>query len=432
MVLPESARERLLPKKITSWQAMEFKERIKKECRVKNGIIFCLILLFFLGVIKAVKTYWSQPLSTDITYKYGNPYLGVQYPQITLCHPNIYLEHPMFKECRGEPLEFISVINSCMKSNNTLEIADLIQNLHPEIGNIVEMVRFWTGSKYISLWPLHKKVWTQVFLDEYGPCYTFDLSKVDKLKYFSLHTNGFGRPGIEFVMAEKNIWQTADLLLHTRFDLPDAYQLAGYVPLLFSDNINKVLKVEIQKKINCRESTRTVPCVKYEQRTCQSIEKHQAIFEKFGCSIPILYSGPHLDTSNDDNTYYCNSSNVQHLDNFIPKDVSNCSYDVTPEVLQFYVNQSFDVNKERNCPMTQTCENVRFTSSYKVDESWIKNKTLIWVVFETPEVEYRISYINYGWISLVGAIGGILGLTLGASAFTLSEFLLKHVPYFFK
>ena len=431
MVLPESERERLLSKKITSSRAMELKERIKKVCRVKNGILFCLVLLFFLGVIRAVMTYWSQPLSTDITYKYGNPYLGVRYPQITLCHPNIYLKHPMFKDCRDEALEFITVISSCMKSSNTLEIADLIQNLHPEIGNIVKMVRFWTGSKYVSLWPLYKKVWTRVFLDVFGPCYTFDLSKVEDLKYLSLDNDGFGRPGIEFVMAEKNIWQTAELLLHTRFDLPDAYQLGGYVPLSFSDNINKALKVEIQKKITCRESTRTVPCVKYERRTCQSIENHRVIFEKFGCSVPILYSGQHLD-SNDDNTYYCNSSSVQHLDNVIPKDVSNCSYYVTPEVLEFYVNQSFDVNKGSNCPMTQTCENVRFTSNYKVEDTWIENKTLIYVVFESPEVEYRISYINYGWISLVGAIGGILGLTLGASAFTLSEFLLKHVPYFFK
>ena len=429
MVLPESAKERLLPKKITSRQAIEFKERIKKVIQVRNGIIFCLILLFFLGVIRAVMTYWSQPLSTDITYKYGHPYLGFQYPQITLCHPNIYLEHPMFKECRGDALEFISVIKSCMKSNNTSEIADLIQNLHPEIGNIVKMVRFWTGSKYVSLWPLYKKVWTPVFLDDFGLCYTFDLSKVEKLKYFSLDTDGFGRPGIEFVMAEKNVWQTADLLLHTRFDLPDAYQLAGYVPLSFSDNINKALKVEIKKKINCRESTRAVPCVKYEQKTCQSIEKHQAIFEKFGCSIPILYSGQHLD-SNNDNTYYCNSSSVQHLDNVIPKDVSNCSYDVTPEVLQFYVNQSLDLNKGSNCSMAQTCKNVRFISNYKVDETWIENKTLVFVVFESPEVEYYNSYVSYNWMSLLADIGGMLGLTLGASVFTSFEFLFHQIPYY--
>ena len=385
---------------------MEFKEKTKKVCRVKNVIIFCLILLFLWCVFNAVRKYWLQPLSTEISYKYGEAKLGVRFPQITLCQPNIFLKNPIFKECHDGTWDFIGAVTSCMKSNNTLKVTDLMQNLHPAIGNIVEMVRFWTGSKYISLWPLHEKVWTRVFLEELGPCYIFDLSKVDKIKYFPLYTKDtFGRPGIEFVMAEKNLWQTAKLLLHTKFDLPDAYQLRGYVPLSFSDNIKKALKVEIQKEINWRESTRKVPCVKYDRRTCQSIEKYLEIFEKFNCSMPILYSG-------------------QHLDNFIPKDISNCSDDITLEVLNFYMN------KGSNCSMTQTCENVKFASSYKVEETWIEKKTLIYVVFESPEVEYHTTYISYGFYSLVGEIGGILGLTLGASAFTLSDFLLKHLPYY--
>ena len=69
-----------------------------------------------------------------------------------------------------------------MKRNKTLNVADLIQNLHPEIENIVEMVQFWTGSKYVSLWPLNGKVWTRVFLDELGPCYTFDVTKLKSRK----------------------------------------------------------------------------------------------------------------------------------------------------------------------------------------------------------------------------------------------------------
>ena len=82
--------------------------------------------------------------------------------------------------------------------------------------------------------------------------------------------------------------------------------------------------------------------------------------------------------------------------------------------------------------MTQTCENVKFASSYKVEETWIEKKTLIYVVFESPEVEYHTTYISYGFYSLVGEIGGILGLTLGASAFTMSDFLLKHLPYYWR
>ena len=61
---------------------------------------------------------------------------------------------------------------------------------------------------------------------------------------------------------------------------------------------------------------------------------------------------------------------------------------------------------------------------------WIENKALVWIAFEAPEVEYYNTYISYGLISLIGEIGGILGLTLGASASTLLESLLQCIPYF--
>ena len=80
--------------------------------------------------------------------------------------------------------------------------------------------------------------------------------------------------------------------------------------------------------------------------------------------------------------------------------------------------------------MAQTCKNVRFISNYKVDETWIENKTMVFVVFESPEVEYYNSYVSYNWMSLLAEIGGMLGLTLGASVFTSFEFLFHQIPYY--
>ena len=80
--------------------------------------------------------------------------------------------------------------------------------------------------------------------------------------------------------------------------------------------------------------------------------------------------------------------------------------------------------------MSQTCENVRFTTKYKTEKTWVDNKTLVYIRFEKPEVEYHISYISYDLVSLIGEIGGILGITLGASALTLFEFLFQHFPYY--
>ena len=120
-----------------------------------------------------------------------------------------------------------------MKSNKTLNVADRLQNLHPEVKNIIEMVQLWTGSEYVNLHDYYGTVWTKVFHNAWGPCYTFDLSKVDKFKYVFLEAGK--RSAIEFVMAQNNLWKTALLMLHTRFDLPDALQLNGYVTLPFMD-----------------------------------------------------------------------------------------------------------------------------------------------------------------------------------------------------
>ena len=274
-----------------------------------------------------------------------------------------------------------------------------MKNLHFEIGDLVEMIRLWTGLEYVNVQHLDEKVWTRVFLDDFGPCYMFDLSKVDKLNYVTIADGK--RPGLEFVMAEDNPWQNPEIILHARFDLPDAKRLIGFLPLSFSDKTKEVHRVLLRKKINKKESTRKAPCVKHEYTTCRNIENTVSIFDIFHCSIPILYSG-------------------QHMDDVIPKGTPNCSYEIMLEALDFILKR-----ESTNCLLVQTCENTRFSSKETIEGTWIENKTVVYVVFENPEVEYRHSYISYDFLSLVGEIGGLLGLTLGASVLTLFESFLK-------
>ena len=111
-----------------------------------------------------------------------------------------------------------------------------------------------------------------------------------------------------------------------------------------------------QKSIK-RESTRKAPCVKYEPKTCQSIEDNKLILERFHCRIPFLNSG-------------------QHLNDLIPKGTPDCGYQVTLEALDFISK------KESNCVISRTCENTRFTSNYKVVETWFEDKTMIYVTLK--------------------------------------------------
>ena len=211
------------------------------------------------------------------------------------------------------------------------------------------------------------------------------------------------RPGLKFVMAENNPWQSITIMLHTKNDLPDAFLLNGSLTPKLSNITKQMHKLELTKKINKRESTRKNPCVKYEYNTCQSIEDNQLILDKFHCHIPILYSG-------------------HHLDDFISKDVLNCSHDATGEGLDLILK------KETKCKQTQTCEMTRFTSTYTVQETQKEHE--IWVLFANPEVLYQNTYISYDLISLVGEIGGIIGITLGASTLTFFDSLFQPLHYY--
>ena len=149
---------------------MEFRERLNKICQVKHVIIFCLGLLFLWWGCNAVLRYWSQPMSTDVSFKYGETKQGIQFPLITLCSAQIFIDDPMIEECYdGSRIsDFISTLISCIKRNKTSHV----QIFHPELRDIVEMVKFYTGSEYVNLH--HGTVWTKVFHHK-GPCYTLDI-----------------------------------------------------------------------------------------------------------------------------------------------------------------------------------------------------------------------------------------------------------------
>ena len=91
---------------------MEFKEMMKKACQVKNLIIFCLILLFLWWGSNAVVRYWSQPLSTDISYIYGESKPGYQFPLVTFCNYKDFFQNSIFKECGDGSWNFISMVVS--------------------------------------------------------------------------------------------------------------------------------------------------------------------------------------------------------------------------------------------------------------------------------------------------------------------------------
>ena len=376
-------------------------KKTPKIFRLKNIAVLCLISLFLWWGSKAVIRYWYQPLTTDISYSFGDNTIGIQFPQVTFCETAFFLKNPFMKDCGDGSWNFISEIQSCLKSGMNLTVHSLMKSLHTEISNIFEVVYIWTGSEYLNLSNMDGQVWSEVFLD--GPCYTFDLSRIEKFKHVPYSERS--KPGIEFVMAEKNPWKMATIYLHTRNDLPDADQLNDIPYISFSNKTQVGHEISVRKKRSKRETTRNEPCIQYEHNSCQSIKDNELILDKFKCKIPILYNG-------------------QHLDDAILQRMPNCSNDITLAALDFILD-----NKSK-CIRTQTCENTRFTLSYRIQETWREKKNLVWIDFKNPIVEYHNTYISYDVISLVGEIGGILGLTLGASALSTLESMMQRLSWY--
>ena len=230
----------------------------------------------------------------------------------------------------------------------------------------------------------------------------FDSFKVKEHEYIPYEER---IPGVEVLFVENASFNEMSIFLHTKYDFPDVYQLNGENLLSTSNESKQSFWIDIKKRISKRESTRKIPCNMYEYATCKNIEDNKMILEKFDCHVPALYHG-------------------QHLDDLIPKEILKCSNEVTREAFDLILN------KTSNCTRSPTCKMTRFTSNIKAKETYVKNTDLVWIAFANPEVANYNTYISYDLLSLIGEVGGILGLTLGASALNLIELFLHKNPYY--
>ena len=206
------------------------------------------------------------------------------------------------------------------------------------------------------------------------------------------------------MLDESNPWKEIRIILHSKNNLPDAVMRNGVFYATISSKAKEAHKFGSRKRISKREPTRNIPCTQYEQQTCQNIESNMLVLEKFNCKIPILYHG-------------------QHLDDLISQEIMDCSNEVTRQALNLIWN------KTTQCNFTQTCENTRFTTKYEKTPNWIvqnMNKSFMVVLFDNPEVVHYHTYISYDFLNLIGEVGGLLGLTMGASALSLIESLLNR------
>ena len=70
-------------------------------------------------------------------------------------------------------------------------------------------------------------------------------------------------------------------------------------------------------------------------------------------------------------------------------------------------------------------ELVSKVSLFDKETTWVKNKTVVYFAYKYPEVVHHNTYISYDLLTLIGEVGGLLGLTLGASGLSIIKSLIE-------
>ena len=193
------------------------------------------------------------------------------------------------------------------------------------------------------------------------------------------------------------------LLLHTKSDLPDAYEI--HPRLFFSSSKLKQHVARLKVKEIFGLSTEKSPCASHFKKTCIEVQKYLKIQHQFRCDPEFIYNGFHIQPYK----RYGNPCNILEMN----------------EILDSIVKQNMEFGE---CKIEQACRQSKYFLNMATYDS---NQTQVNILFEDKVVEYNIAFLSYDLQSLISEIGGTLGLTLGFSGLSLYNLVCLLFKKFF-
>ena len=205
----------------------------------------------------------------------------------------------------------------------------------------------------------------------------------------------------EFIMTLSGIDEadTVKLLFHSGHDVADAEDL--YPQLNIAPNNSYTLG--IVKKIIESISTRNNPCHKYPKQTCAYRVFYDLIIDTYGCETIFVSS------------------------EFLGRDKAPiCNMSVHALIMQNELQHANIWEFSKSCVSKQACIQTKYMMTIDKQETG-RNVSTVQIQLIDPIVEYNIDSISYDLQSLIGEVGGTLGLTLGLSGFSITELIFSKV-----
>ena len=285
-----------------SWNGLLLERACK--CLVKVA----MWLIFVYWATQAIMNYNDESLSMNSIVTSKSKL--TEFPLLTLC-PDFTqtftygLASSMnFYESKFYPA-FKKFVNFSQNDPYGIPISYLNETLFYDIDNLVENVSVQSsGGKTTEL--SQENIWSSVYHQSYGLCYTLDLSKEEKyigsIDYSITVSIKFRLDAIDVLGAWFSYFGKFDhgfLLIHDHQSLPsadlysqrlpfDPYCASGY---FWANPISICSHYFITQMETKSESTKNKPCGQLFPRECEDYMVNQIIAEKYGCKIPFFKTG---------------------------------------------------------------------------------------------------------------------------------------------
>ena len=381
--------------------------------------------------MQALQKFYSKPVSSTISFTNGDDKHGnMQFPAITICIINfssffekkldeycpsnwIQNYHDIFEYCLEDKLETLTTTEGSTTLNlfgNTYEdyydnyekfqsVESLMNFTNIEVYDIIDTFHYGEDIQVMPNAALTdslrqeylKQFWIKTYDHEYGPCFTFDP----------------GMQNVSWLQAKQNVaigfdfkwFDTARYELGFHTSLKDRFDRRARQPL-HSIKANKIYNLKLSKtkfESLYQEESQCSSDLFGGPTKCLTLRAGWKVVKKYNCTLPWMQ----LDFPDVETCDHLKTGNVTRLwvEEFNHEQTSECSEDILPCTRTVYDDSLEELS--------------RFGQAYGHGTGL--NTSKLNIQFPNPYVQVIKDSYNYDMQSLIGEVGGTLGLLLGLS-----------------